>query len=210
MVEIPVLPPARRDRKAAQDASGSSSATPEDTSNRWIEAWRCAQAEKEMVDTSVSSRASGPTTLPPSGTSSTSVATIAAASETVARDSTSTPEIDDVENRYVGRGSSAEDRAALANAAKKRSRSDKRRKVGVPSDSLSGQADAVANSAVEKAFHAVGTAADTIYAPARVDAQPRRALLLVEVNEVNSPAAAGGRSKESRLQRAKTKNHRGC
>jgi hypothetical protein len=83
-------------------------------------------------------------------------------------------------------------------------RNDKKRRVGVPATSLIQQGDATANRAMQSAVEAVSKAQDTIYCPGRVKGQPRRACMLVDVNEVEENAAHGGKLKSNQIRRGNT------
>jgi hypothetical protein len=95
-------------------------------------------------------------------------------------------------------------RNAAAEEAKKRSRSDVKRRIGAHAETLDQQGDATSNAAIQTAMVSFAKAADTVHYPNRTKGQPRRCLLMLDVNQVEEKTASGGSTGQGRAMRKKT------
>jgi hypothetical protein len=99
--------------------------------------------------------------------------------------------------KNVGLTSSEEDRVEKDAAWELRARKDKKRRVGVPATTLE-------LHAIPTAVEACGRGADTVHCPGRPESSPRRAVSMVDVNEVEEKPAHGGKLKPGEIRRLKT------
>jgi hypothetical protein len=107
---------------------------------------------------------------------------------------------------YTGLGSTDEKRAeeAAKTAVKASSHGGKKkRKMGTWGSQFHHHVDSVSEETTKQAHIAVAIANKTLHVPGRTPGQPRRKLLLVELNECNENKAYGGRLTEAKLQRKK-------
>jgi hypothetical protein len=108
---------------------------------------------------------------------------------------------------YTGLGSTDDKRAAEAAKTAVKARSDggkKKRKMGMWGRKLHHQVDSTSEEAVKQAYTAVALANKTLHVPGRTAGQPRRKLVLLEINECNETKAHGGRPTAADVARKKT------
>lgn len=103
--------------------------------------------------------------------------------------------------KYVGLGSSLEDRQGLADSHE--SKSKKQRTLGVPAGRLQQQSDQKSMEALKRAMRGVALACDTTHFPDRAEHEPRHAMLLLIANEVAETKAGGGALARHKIRRRK-------
>jgi hypothetical protein len=96
------------------------------------------------------------------------------------------------------------DRVEKGDELERRARDDKKRRVGVPATSLDQQGDGTAQQAIQTAVEACGRGAVTVHCPGRLENEPRPAVFMVDVNEVEEKAAHGGKIEPCEIRRLKT------
>jgi hypothetical protein len=99
-----------------------------------------------------------------------------------------------------------EQRGHLAEQSKKKSTSGKssHRKRGVNAHNVGAQCDSSANRAAHAAYCSVATFIDTIRYTERLPYEPRRVVVLIELNEVEDSSNTGGSTTNGNTRRAKT------
>jgi len=104
---------------------------------------------------------------------------------------------------FATRASDPELRAQEAERVEQSAPSGIRRVRGVPCERIALQGDSVAYKTTDFAFNKVALAADTIFCRRRVEGQPQRRIVLIEINEVNDTTAYGGGVSDSDCRRSR-------
>jgi len=105
--------------------------------------------------------------------------------------------------KYIGLGSGKEDREKEAKEMEEKAKSGHQRTIGTYGTELQHQADSKSCGAVERAYKATAKASDTVHVVNRPVGALRRAIVTIEVSELEEIRQDGGQVSEEDLKRSK-------